>query len=280
MKASTPVLSAFAAALLVGCAHGNAATEKELSRLRGQVQRLQQSRDEDRRRLEAMEAQLAAMVRRQQEQKQQERTEAPVPQPLSGVRIEPAPVGAPPVEEGEDSFIFIVDRGGGEETPTSRPSRHARRGLPVASGPGVDKAPPLPTAIEIKEPDAPAPSGPDAFDDGVAALAANDPAAAVTHLERFLASAPRDRRADNAGLALGEAFALQQMPGRALQAWERVATDYTAGDAVPDALLRYGETCRTLGRGAAAQAAFERLVRDYPGTEAAARAGVYLAEGK
>lgn len=285
VKTSPPALAALAAALLAGCAHGDAATERELARLREQVARLQQVRDQDRLRLEALEAQLAALARRQQEEKKAPAPAAPQ-HPHSTVRLAPPPAPpAPSIEEEEDSFIFIVDRGDGDEAPTSRPSRHARRGLPAGGGPGVDKAPPLPTAIELREPaslaSGPArPQGPDAYDDGIAALHAGDAAAAVFHLERFLAAAPRDRRADNAGLALGEAYARQQQPGRALQAWERVATDYPAGDAVPDALLRYGETCRTLGRDAAARAAFERLVRDYPGTEAATRAGAWLAEGK
>ncbi len=274
-------LAATAAAALSGCAHGAAVPDKELASLREQVRVLRSERDSDRRRLEALEAQLAAMARRQQEGKAP-RAESPhapsaalPPRNLDVVRLAPAPTPAP-VEEDEDSFVFIVDRGDGEEQApaTSRPSRQARRAV---GGPiGVDAAPPVPTDIPLRDPEL----GPDADDAGLAALGAGDRAGAAAPLERFLAQRPHDRRADNAVLALGEVFRQQNLPGRALQTWERVATEYPAGDAVPDALLRYGETCKKLGRSAAAEAAFRRLVQDYPGTEAAGRAGAYLAEGK
>ncbi|WP_373049046.1 tetratricopeptide repeat protein [Vulgatibacter sp.] len=285
MKVSSLALATVAAALLSGCAHGGAASEAELAGLREQVTRLRQDREKDRRRLEALEVQLAAVARRQQQEKQ--KPPAPnsarsAPADLSVVRLAPpapAPAPAAPVEE-EDSFVFIVDRGDGDEgaAGTSRPLRQARRGMGGPAG-GVDTAPPIPTAIELQDPTEPA-AGSDRYDAGLDAITRGDLPAAVAELEAFLAAHPRDRRADNAVLALGDVFRQQQMPGRALQQWERVATDYPAGDAVPDALLRYGETCRELGRSAASRAAFERLVQNYPGTQAATRAGAYLAEGK
>ena len=275
MNLRTLALVATAAAALSGCAHGGGAPDAELASLREQVRALRDAREKDHRRIEALEVQLAALARRNEAA----RTAAPpaVPPPVPVVKLAPAPAPASaPAEEEDDSFVFIVDRGDGapEPAPASRPLRHARRA--VGAPGGVDKAPPLPTDVPLQEPE----TGPDAYDEGLALLASGDLAGAAARLERFLAQHPGDRRADNAGLALGEVLRQQQQPGRALQVWERVATDYPAGDAVPDALLRYGETCRALGRGAAADAAFRRVVQDWPGTDAGRRAAAHLAEGK
>jgi len=119
--------------------------------------------------------------------------------------------------------------------------------------------------------------GDEAYRSGVEALEAGDPARAVGLLEGFVKEKPRHRSADNAVLALGEAWLALNKPGNALQAFERVVREYPAGDVVPEALLRYGETCVKLGRNDAAQAAFQRLVEDHPTSAAARRAQVHLA---
>lgn len=276
MTHRTLALVATAAAALSACAHGGDVSGAEVASLREQVRALRADREQDQRRIEALEVQLSAFARRQQEPPRAAATPAPAPQ-MPVVRLAPTPAPAPaPAEEEDDSFVFIVDRGGGDEVsaPASRPTRQARRA--VGGAIGVDAAPPVAVDIDLREPT----EGPDAFDAGMAALAVGDLPTAAKQLERFLAENPADRRADNAGLALGDVLRQQQQPGRALQVWERVATDYPAGDAVPDALLRYGETCRSLGRHAAADAAFRRLASDWSGTDAGSRAAAYLAEGK
>lgn len=269
MRASSPLLAPVAAALLAGCAHGEAAPNRELAELRARVLRLQDGREEDRRRIEALEAQLAAMARRLSAPPRP----APEVPPVHEIAppTPPTPEATLPTPDGDDGFVFIVDHGDGHSGGASRPPRQARR-----SPGGVDAAPPLPTEIELRDPEDEAA----AYEAGLAALRAGAYAEAAQKLEAFLAASPRNPLADNATLALGEALIGQGLPGRALQAWERVATDYPAGDAVPEALLRYAETCSALGRHAAARAAYERLQQNHPGTEAAARASARLAEGR
>lgn len=280
----TPIV-ALAAALAAGgisaCAHGSSAQDRDadLEALRAEVRTLRRDRDRHQQRIEALEAQVEALARKNRSGE----TDAPaagLPQPpgeLVTVRLEPSAPRAqargsrpatPPARE-DDSFVFIIDH---RDEPVATPSRQVRK----APRGGVDRAPPLPTDVPIREPE----SVRDGYADGIAALEAGDAVAAARHLERFLETSPRDGRADNAGLALGEALLRQNLPGRALQVWERVIREYPAGDAVPEALLRYGEVCREQGREAAARAAFRRLVDNHPGTRAAARAEAWLAEMK
>lgn len=158
----------------------------------------------------------------------------------------------------EDSFVFIADRGDGSR----------RTG-------GPDQAPVLATAVELREPE----SAPDGFDQGIAALSRGDALGAAALLQRFQADHPRDSRADNAGVALGDALRELGKAEEALSAYERVVTSYPAGDAVPEALLRYGETCLSLGRRAAAKAAFQRLLDNHSASPFASQARTHLAGG-
>ncbi|HEY0840741.1 MAG TPA: tetratricopeptide repeat protein, partial [Vulgatibacter sp.] len=222
-------------------------------------------RERDLRRLRALEAVVA------------ERPAADPPGPDARVPAPaPAAVAAPDLavvrlvpptatDVDEDSFVFIVDGGAG----SSRGAPAGGRSQGRTGGP--DAAPALPVAVALADPQ------PSTFRQGIAALDAGEPARAIEILERFVKGAPRDPDADNAILAVGDAWLALERPGNALQAFERVVRDFPAGDVVPEALLRYGETCRILGREAAARAAFQRLVRDHPASIAATRAELHLA---
>ncbi|AKU91040.1 TPR repeat containing exported protein [Vulgatibacter incomptus] len=239
--------------------------------MRDELGRMRAEREQDRRKVRALEAQVASLARRleapETARPEPGRDQAvSLPTGLHVVRLEPTT--AP--EDDEDSYAYIVDGGS--------PGRKAQR--PSARTGGPDAAPPLPLSIELADPPeipgAKTASGGD-FDEGIAALRAGQPARAIELLERFVGGAPLDSRSDDAVLAVGDAWLLLGKPGNALKAFERVATDYPAGNAVPDALLRYGETCLSLGRDVAARAAFKRLVEDHPESPAAIRAKVLLA---
>ncbi len=281
-RASTPLrllVAATAAAALSACAHEEAVTARDLSLLRDEVRMLRADRDADRRKLELLESHVAALAKRPSRPARAEsavaaRGAVEIPGDLAVVKV--APRARPRVED-EEPIAFIVDRGGGDP----RPRPVAAMGGPTG---GPDVAPPLPTEVELKDP-APIPSGapvlvaaatPPALEQGRAALAAGDAPGAIAILERFVKDAPRDPGADNALLALGDAFAAASKPGKALEAYQRVVTEFPAGDAVARALLRYGETCQGLGRKAAAKAAFERVVDDHAGTDAAEAARARL----
>lgn len=255
MKAVSILSAVVWASTLVGCAGGAAAPDpSELSSLREEIRSLRRDRENDRRRMDLFAAQLEALAKRKDTQ----------PQPLSRdelsvIRLAPTPRPAPKEEEEEDSFVFIADRGDGTVRATG----------------GPDKAPSLPTSVAIRDPEGLA----DGYDEALAALSRGDLAGGVAGLRRFLEDHPRDSRADNAGVALGDALRRQGHPEQALIAYEKVVTDYPAGDAVPEALLRYGETSLSLGRRAAARAAFQRLLDNHPASTFVSQARAHLAGG-
>jgi len=256
----------------MACAHaptGPTAGEDELRALRDEVRTLRAEREQDKRKIRALEALLAAppaVEKPPAERQAPARAEVRPPSipHLETVRLVPEVAAADPDEE--DSFVFIADGGSGG-SPAKPVAPRRRTG-------GPDAAPALPVSVDLADPEGPAPSR---FDDGIAALDAGEASLAIELLEAFVRASPRDARADNAVLAIGDAWLALDKPGNALQAFERVVREFPAGDVVPEALLRYGETCRNLGRDAAARAAFERLVRDHPASIAATRAELHLA---
>jgi TolA-binding protein len=248
-----------ALALLAGCAGAKQdPLARDVARLQEDVRGLRAQRDADRRRIDALEAQLAGLARKG--------GRAAVPRDLAVVRVEP---DAAPDEEGS---AFVADVS--DDAP-SRPRAAARLAEGGPTG-GVDAAPSIPTDVELREPSELA-GPPPAYVAARDALSAGDAARAAALFEAFVAGAPQDPLADNALVAQGDALVQAGQPARALAAYERVATGYPAGDAVPEALLRYGETCLSLGRKAAAKAAFRRVVEDHPGSAPAEAAKGRLA---
>lgn len=255
MPVRAKTLLFLASASLFACGGENrAAARRDLDRMQEQVRQLQLEAGRNETRIRALERQMDLLARRQAVEPAKlppaaEPSSPRIPVDLEVVRLAPA---AEREEEG-DSFAFIA------LAPDASPS---------SGRPGADGAPALPTRVDLKSvlPDD------DGYERGLRALEAGRAEEGIETLERFLAANPTDPRADNALLALGEAWLVRQMPGRALSAFQRVVTEYPAGDAVSEALLRYGETCISLGRIPAARAAFARLVDQFPDSPATARA--------
>lgn len=256
----------------MACAHAPAqapVSAEELRALRDEVRALRAERDLDKRKIRALEALVATVPVASPEQVvAQDAKLSTLPQ-LETIRLVPPSPVASDEDEEDDSYVFIADGGSGPSSP-----RTTARAVPGRRTGGPDAAPALPVNVELADPDRPDRSF---FDEGIAALEAGEASLAIELLEAFIRSAPRDPRADNAVLAIGDAWLVLERPGNALQSFERVVREYPAGDVVPEALLRYGETCRNLGRESAARAAFERLVRDHPASIAATRAELHLA---
>lgn len=298
-------LASLLPAALLGCAHAPApapASAEELRALREEVRSLRSDREQDRRRLRALEAVVSERSSAAPEASgaSPSSPDAPAARPALGSMPDLAVVRLVPeaAPDEEDSFVFIADGGPG-------PSRAATSGKLQSRTGGPEAAPALPVRVDLAGPEAatppqsagmaslrssdsaaqgmradpsgPAGSDPAAYRQGIAALEAGEAARAIELLESFVTLSPKDPRADNAILAVGDAWLALEMPGNALRAFERVVRDFPAGDVVPEALLRYGETCRILGREAAAQAAFQRLVRNHPASIAATRAELHLA---
>lgn len=92
---------------------------------------------------------------------------------------------------------------------------------------------------------------------------------AVAALGDFLARYPGHAYADNATFWRGEAFYAQRAYPRAAAEFETVVTRFPEGNKVADALLKLGLCHAHMGDRTAAHAYFERVQREFPGTDAA-----------
>jgi len=91
-------------------------------------------------------------------------------------------------------------------------------------------------------------------------------------LREFVARYPRHELASNAVYWLGEAHYVQRDFPAALAAFESVLRDYPGARKSPDALLKAGYCQFELKRFANARAVLTRVVKEYPDTQAAADA--------
>jgi TolA-binding protein len=142
------------------------------------------------------------------------------------------------------------------------------------------KAPPLPTAVPISEPDPRALAGlgaprGDLAAEAQAALEAArrlDGLASARALEEFASRYPRHPAADNALVDAARARDAAGDSETACALATRAAEEYPAGDGLPDALGQMIECRARAGDTARARALAERLVKDFPDTPAARRA--------
>jgi len=250
----------FLALLLAGCAGEKAASKRDLDRLHEELRQLQLAVARSESRLSALERQMALLAQRETVEGGSRASAYVLPEELEVVRLAPAAPEPPAVvEEDEDSYAFISIGGGDFDQP-------APRAL------GADRAPPLPTHTPLRE---------DLghqreFEAAQALLDAGRLDEGIARLEAFLAAHPRDLFADNALLALGEAWLSRGDARRALEAFEGVIARYPAGDAVPMALLRQGDAHLALGDRRRARAAFQRLLDEFPGSRPSAIARTKL----
>jgi TolA-binding protein len=209
---------------------------------------------------------------------EQELKVARLPAPAKGAELAKAPASAPAAVAAP--------------TPTAAPEVPA---LTVVKLKPKKEAPPrLSTEVEVVEPPA-AVVGTLATDDteqpdaleaaaieqqyasGVELLKTGNPEGGIAALQQFARDWPRHPKADNAlfyaavGLMAGREFK------DAETLLEHTVRQYPAGDATLDALVKLAE-CRTrLNRQADARATWEKIVANYPGTQAATLAQSRLA---
>lgn len=144
----------------------------------------------------------------------------------------------------------------------------------------VERAPRLPSSVELKEPDeavlesldqpaadphvAEAASADFAWAAAVQKLNDGEHAAAEADLLAFAAAHPRHTAADNALYLAGLLRETRgDCPG-ALALFESVPRRYPAGDAVPQALLEKGRCLGTLGKTVEARAVLSELGKEHP----------------
>ena len=116
-----------------------------------------------------------------------------------------------------------------------------------------------------------------AYQKGLDALKTGNVEGGLGQLKRFAVDWPRHPRADNALYFVGVALMSQQDFAGAAKEFESVRSQYPAGDAMVDAMLKLGECRLRLNQPELAKATWERLVITFPGTAAASQAQTRLA---
>jgi len=100
---------------------------------------------------------------------------------------------------------------------------------------------------------------------------------AAAALREFLARNPQHELAPNAMYWLGEAHYVRRDYPAALAAFEGLLQDYPGNRKTPDALLKVGYCQAELDRPGPARTALNRVVQEFPDTQAAAEAQARLA---
>ncbi len=157
--------------------------------------------------------------------------------------------------------------------------------------PRKEAAPRLETNVEIAEPpesitqelkDGAPPDDADLamaeaqFDRGLEMMKTGNSEAGVAQMQQFVTDWPRHPKADNAIYFSGMAFLAAKDFEHALQSFERVVTQYPAGDAVLDSMLKLADCRMKLKGPREARATWEKIVATYPGTTAATQAQARL----
>lgn len=93
---------------------------------------------------------------------------------------------------------------------------------------------------------------------------------AIVGFETFLKFFPRDPRADNAQLNIGNANYNAGKYREAIAAYQRVVSDYPESESVPDAYYKMGLSYNLLKQPEAARKAFETVIEKYPNNLSAA----------
>jgi len=116
------------------------------------------------------------------------------------------------------------------------------------------------------------------YEAGLEALRTGNLAGGVGKLQRFTLEHPRHPKADNALYFSGIGLMGEESWAEAAKTFSQLLSQYPAGDAVVDGLLKLAE-CRTrLNQRKEAKALYVQLISQYPGTAAATQAESRLAQ--
>jgi len=150
---------------------------------------------------------------------------------------------------------------------------------PRASAPPSSPAPP--PAATVQPPAAPAAQSQadDLYQVGLGKYQAGDLDGAVVTLYEVVANYPTDPARERAQFLIADIFYSQKDYRGAIAEFESLITTAPAGSRAPEALLKIGLAQRSLGDEARARRAWERLVKEHPGSAAARQARTLLKRG-
>jgi tol-pal system protein YbgF len=164
--------------------------------------------------------------------------------------------------------------------PESRPA--APPAPPPGSAPAIVPTP-APPPVSAAPPSAPAPAAPrnvDAermFAAALAQLRAGNDGQAALEFTEFVTQFPTHPQAAAAQNYIGEAFYRQRDFRQAATEFQKTVDSYTQATPVSEALLKIGLCQRALGDAAAARAAWEQVIKQFPKSDAARQARTLLA---
>lgn len=114
------------------------------------------------------------------------------------------------------------------------------------------------------------------YERGLESMKTGNSEAGIAQMQQFVTDWPRHPKADNALYLAGTSFFAAKDYEHALPLFERVISQYPAGDALLDSMLKLAE-CRLKVKGPReARATWEKIISGYPGTSAASQAQARL----
>ena len=184
---------------------------------------------------------------------------------LTVVKLKPQRAPPPPIETETD--VQEPSQEDLEALIATSPGAHAAQ---AAQAGADDSAEALESADPQAAAQAPVLTGADlAFDEAMADLKTGNISGAVLKLQTFAAENPRHAQSDNALYFSGVGLMSLDDYGGAASAFERVLSEYPAGDARLESMLKLAECRMRLNQKDDALALFARVIETYPGTDAA-----------
>ena len=179
--------------------------------------------------------------------------------PRPSIRVQ----GAQGAARGKGVRAF---RGAGDRIEETLPPEDSPRGAgPALAQPGGAGA------SSALRPSALDPDAKRAYDAALALVNGHHYAQALEAFAGFLVRWPDHPNADNAMYWRGESYFAQGELARAAEQFEGVLARFPYGNKVPDSLLKLGICQQKLGNPQIARQHFDRLLRDFPRSEAARR---------
>lgn len=118
------------------------------------------------------------------------------------------------------------------------------------------------------------------FERGLEMMKTGNAEAGIVQMQQFVVDWPRHPKADNALYFAGLALAAEKDFEKASALFERVISQYPAGDAVLDSMLKLADCRQKLNKPREARATWEKIVSNYPGTAAASQAQARLSSAR
>ncbi|MGH7281774.1 MAG: tol-pal system protein YbgF [Polyangiaceae bacterium] len=254
---------------LSGCAHSESAEEKDIAKMREDITHIQTEHDSLDKRIDQLELHTGAAASDEPDPTTPSRngsasTDArSTPTPAlrvvhldSGGNADPEP-SPDPNAEGERPTLQVFGTSSPHDAHAGRPAASATR---VVDSRGLDSGA---SAFD--------PAAKTAYDHALALVNAKKYDEALDAFAAFLVKWPDHPNADNATYWRGECYFAKGDYPHAAEQLEGTIARFPYGNKVPDALLKLGATYEKMGDMDRAKSSRDRLLRDFPHSDAARR---------